>query len=526
MYVRQQIDQRLAEIQQARSAFIALAERHANAPFPGYTHLQRAQPLLFAHWCLAYVEMLNRDAQRFADARLRVNQCPLGAGALAGTAYPIDRVKLALALGFNAPTANSLDAVSDRDFALETLSAAAITSLHLSRLAEDLIIYSSAEFGLVELSDAFTSGSSLMPQKKNPDALELIRGKSSRIVSAFTTLAITLKGLPLSYNKDLQEDKPPLFDAMEQLSMCLRVLPPLLEGLQLNREKALAAARAGHSNATDLADYLVEKGIPFREAHEITGRIVRFAIDHHTNLEDLTLEQLQTFAPQISEDVRVRLTIDSMLNRRDVIGGTAPARVRQALKDAKDDLKGGEPPARGNPHPRVDVHVRQATLDDLDAIGELVEYWARQGENLPRTPQTILEAIADFGVAVADGTIIGCGSLSIYTPALAEIRSLGIDSQHHGHGAGAKLVRYFLARARALHVPKVFALTRVPAFFEKLGFHMVDIATLPEKARKDCCQCPKRENCDEIAMVHHTFGDQPAPTVEPKKTAETQPSLA
>ncbi|MCI0632154.1 MAG: argininosuccinate lyase [Phycisphaerales bacterium] len=499
LYVRQQIASRIDEVRQVQAALVQLAEREKETVFPGYTHLQRAQPILFSHWCLAYFEMLDRDADRFADAAKRSNQCPLGAGALAGTAYPIDRDKLATDLGFEGgPTANSLDAVSDRDFVIETLSASVLTALHLSRLAEDLIIYATAEFGFIELPDSLTSGSSLMPQKKNPDALELIRGKAGRIVGSLVSLSMTLKGLPLAYNKDLQEDKEPLFDAMENLSLCLNILPPLLIGMNLRRDVTRQAAEGGYSNATDLADHLVEDaGIPFREAHEVTGRIVRQAIARNVSLEELTLKEMQSIAPQVKAGVHARLTIDSALKRRDVMGGTAPGRVNQALARAKSRLQSGKAAALSG-----SVTVRQARIDDFEPICELVEYWARQGENLPRNREAILEAIADFGVAVVNERVIGCGSLTIYTPQLAEIRSLGVNPEFQGGGAGGKMVRHFVHQAGLLHIPRVFVLTRAPKFFEKLGFKTVDIATLPEKIRKDCNQCPKQQCCDEIAMVH------------------------
>ena len=498
LYVREQIDFRIAEIREAQEALIELAEREIVAVFPGYTHLQRAQPILFPHWCLAYFEMLDRDASRFVDAAQRAYMCPRGAGALSGTAYSIDRKKLAQSLGFDGPTANSLDSVSDRDFVIDTLNASTLTALHLSRLAEDLIIYSSAEFNLIDLPDSMTSGSSLMPQKKNPDALELIRGKAGRIIGAQTALSVTLKGLPLAYNKDLQEDKEPLFDAMEHLSLCLNVLPPLLNGLKLKRDAAKRAAEGGYSNATDLADHLVEDGgVPFREAHEMAGKIVRQAIERNVRLQELTLSEMQSIAPQTKSGVHVRLTVESGLARRDVPGGTNPLRVRSALNEARSRIGMSAPAALNGT-----VTVRQARIDDFDDICRLVDYWAEQGENLPRSKQAILEAIADFGVAEADGKIIGCGSLTIYTPALAEIRSLGVDPEFHGGGAGGKLVNYFIEHAATLHIPKLFVLTRVPKFFEKLGFKIVDITTLPEKIRKDCSQCFKQDKCDEIAMVH------------------------
>ena len=360
LWTRDQIDARLTEIRAAQSSLLTLAERESGSStassgtgvppvstastslsfFPGYTHLQRAQPLLLPHWCLAWFEMLDRDAARFADARRRVNFCPLGSGALAGTAYPIDRHALANDLAFDAPTPNSLDAVADRDFVLETLSAAATCAVHLSRLAEELILYCTAEFGLIALDDSVTSGSSLMPQKKNPDALELIRGKCGRILGAHTALAVTLKGLPLAYNKDMQEDKEPLFDAMASLSLCLRIVPRVLDGLTVNREACRAAAAGGYSNATELADYLVGKGVPFRDAHDAAGRLVRRAIELKLPLEQLPLAELQRLAPAIGADVFPALSLEASISRREVFGGTGPRAVAAALTRAKERIDG------------------------------------------------------------------------------------------------------------------------------------------------------------------------------------------
>lgn len=338
LWTRDELDACLAELHAAQSSLLQLAERETTTILPGYTHLQRAQPILWGHWALAYFEMLDRDASRLLDARRRANQCPLGSGALAGSAYPIDRDALARDLGFDEPTANSLDAVSDRDFVVETLAAAALCAVHLSRLAEDLILYSSGEFAFVELSERVTSGSSLMPQKKNPDALELIRGKVGRILGAHTAICVTIKGLPLAYNKDLQEDKEPLFDAMDNLSMCLRVLPMVLDSMTIHRERCLAAAKAGYSNATDLADYLVGKGVPFREAHEIAGRAVRLGLERGVALEDLPLAELQRIDPRIQQDVFARLDLHAGLAKRNIEGGTGPQQVKEALARAQSRL--------------------------------------------------------------------------------------------------------------------------------------------------------------------------------------------
>lgn len=334
LWTRDEIDARLAELRECRRALIDLAKRESGTVTSGYTHLQRAQPVLFSHWCLAYVEMFERDEARLHDARRRVNICPLGSGALAGTGYPIDREKLAADLGFDRPTRNSLDAVSDRDFVIETLAACSLAAIHLSRLGEDLILYGSQEFGLIEFDDKVSSGSSLMPQKKNPDAAELLRGKAGRINGALVALLTTVKGLPLAYNKDLQEDKEPLFDAMDHLSLSLCVVPRILDTLKVRRDACERAAKGGYSNATDLADYLVGKGVPFREAHEQAGRAVRLGLASAKALEDLPLDALRSVAPACQEDVFERITLARGMSTREAMGGTGPKAVAAALTEA------------------------------------------------------------------------------------------------------------------------------------------------------------------------------------------------
>jgi argininosuccinate lyase/amino-acid N-acetyltransferase len=338
LWTRRAVEQRQAEIRGAQEALLRLAGREPEAMLPGYTHLQRAQPVLLAHWCLAYFEMLQRDRERLGDVAARLDRCPLGSGALAGTSYPIDREALAAALGFAGATLNSLDAVSDRDFVVEALSAAALCGVHLSRFAEDLIFYASDEAGFVELADSVTSGSSLLPQKKNPDALELIRGKAGRLLGSLVSLLVTLKGLPLAYNKDLQEDKAPLFDAMDNLSVCLKVVPPILDGLRFHRQRAAAAVEASFSNAVDLADYLVARDVPFREAHRVAGLIVRRAIRCGVTLRDLPLDEMTELAPQIAADVRDFIAAGRCVRRQDVIGGTAPRQVVEAKQRAEARL--------------------------------------------------------------------------------------------------------------------------------------------------------------------------------------------
>ena len=490
---------RLAEIDAANLSLLELAERERDTVFPGFTHLQRAQPILFAHWCLAYVEMLRRDADRFSDALDRVARCPLGSGALSGTAYPIDRQKLAKDLGFDGPSANSLDAVSDRDFVVELIASASVCMLHLSRMAEDIIFYATGEAAYVELSDEVSPGSSLMPQKKNPDALELIRGKTGRVIGALTGILVTLKALPLAYNKDLQEDKEPLFDAMDTLSICLRMIPRVLQGLKVDRARARKAAIASYANATELADYLVRKGVAFRDAHHQVGLLVREAIAQGKPLEDLSVQDMVKLAPLVSSDVFVNLTVDSALSRRSVSGGTAPDQVNARVKEAKRSLRATRRPKRRSAGGATGL--RDAVVEDLDEIKRLVDLWSQRGENLPRTRDEIMEKITDFAIAAVDGKVRGCASLWIYESDLAEIRSLGVDEGFQGRGLGRQLVQYFIEKARSIGIERLFVLTRMPAFFEKCGFRTVSINSLPQKVTKDCAQCPKNQNCDEIAMV-------------------------
>jgi argininosuccinate lyase len=335
LYLKDVVARTRGGLHAVQGALLARATETADAAMPGYTHLQRAQPIVLGHHLLAYVFMLQRDRERLADCARRADTLPLGAAALAGTAFAIDRDALARDLGFAAVTANSLDAVSDRDYVLEFLAAAAITGMHLSRLAADLTLWATAEFGFVEFSDAFATGSSIMPQKKNPDVAELIRGKSGRLYGNLMAVLTTMKGLPLAYNSDMQEDKEPLFDSVDTLHAILGVLPPLLGSLTFRTERMRQAAGEHFSTATDLADYLVRKGLPFRQAHEVVGRVVRHALDGGATLEALSVDELRRFSPLIEADVSAALTVDASLRARAVAGGTAPDAVRRALAHAR-----------------------------------------------------------------------------------------------------------------------------------------------------------------------------------------------
>jgi argininosuccinate lyase len=337
LWVRDAIDALDEDLQALQAALFNQAEAHVESVMPGFTHLQVAQPVTFAHHLLAYGEMFGRDRGRLADARARVNHCPLGAAALAGTGFPINRQQTAQALGFDAPMANSLDAVSDRDFALEFLSVGAITAIHLSRLAEEIVLWSTPQFGFVTCSDAFATGSSIMPQKKNPDGAELIRGKAGRIASRFDQLLLVMKGLPLAYNKDTQEDKEPVFEAAEQLSLCLKVMAGIVAEMTIHPEKMRAACEQGFITATDLADWLVrELGMPFRQAHHVTAALVEKAQAEGCALHQLSLEIMQAVEPDITAQIYDVLTVEASVASRISEGGTAPQRVKQALKLAKN----------------------------------------------------------------------------------------------------------------------------------------------------------------------------------------------
>lgn len=339
LWCRDEIDAVVELIRRVERSLLDLATRHQDAVIPAYTHLQRAQPVLFAHWCLAYFEMLERDVERFGQARERTNVMPLGSGAVAGTGFPIDREAVAQELGFDGLSKNSLDGVSDRDFAVDICSAASLLMVHLSRLAEDMILYASTEFGFITLSDAVSSGSSLMPQKKNPDALELLRGKTGRVFGNALALLTMIKGLPLAYNKDMQEDKEAVFDTIDTIGISLRAAAVILNNTSLNAEAARNAAATGYLNATDLADYLVAKGMPFRIAHETVGKAVLFAIEKGCELNELELGGLSQFSELIEEDVYERLSLASSLAARSAVGGTSPERVREALAAASSKLE-------------------------------------------------------------------------------------------------------------------------------------------------------------------------------------------
>ncbi len=501
-----------------QQSMMNLAEREKDTVLPGYTHLQRAQPVTFGHWCLAYVEMFNRDIGRLKDALYRLDVSPLGSGALAGTAYPIDRNALANRLGFRTATMNSLDAVSDRDHVIELLASASISMMHLSRFAEDLIFYNSGEAGFVEMSDLVSSGSSLMPQKKNPDACELIRGKAGRVFGSLTGMLTTMKALALAYNKDMQEDKEGLFDAMDTWQECMEMAVLVADGLKVNRSRTLAAAQQGYANATELADYLVGKDIPFREAHHIVGEVVLAAIDKGVPLEDLTISQLQEYSEKIEQDVYQHLSIESTLDKREALGGTSRSQVEKALANGNEEILNeqvvGAPgkqqtqvalkqvKQRLNAQKAAAMSVRRAKMSDVDSVYHLVNYWADKGEILPRTRDSIIHDIQNFVVAELDGVVVGTASLYIYQTGLAEIRSLVVEESAQKQGQGEALVQYLLEFAHQMELEQIIVLTYIPQYFTQLGFNVIDKDSLADNIIEDSEPSPHKDPADEVAMQY------------------------
>ena len=340
LMLRDELDGICSDLFQLRSVLVDLAEREADTIMPGFTHMQVAQPVTFGHHMLAWQAMLTRDSARLADARKRINVLPLGAAALAGTTFPIDREFVAEQLGFDSVAENSLDAVSDRDFVIEFISAAALVMTHLSRMSEELILWVSPAFGFIDLPDNFCTGSSIMPQKKNPDVPELVRGKTARVTGHLMAMLTLMKGQPLAYNRDNQEDKEPLFDTLDTLRNCLKLYAAMVPNIKVNADACRAAASKGFATATDLADYLVRKGVPFRDAHEVVGKAVRHAIEQGCALDELSLEKLREFSDVIAEDVFAVLTLEGSVAARNHIGGTAPEQVRAAVRNARDKLQG------------------------------------------------------------------------------------------------------------------------------------------------------------------------------------------
>lgn len=339
MYLMDEIDEISDMAKALMEALVSLAKEHTQTIMPGYTHLQKAQPITLAHHLMAYFEMAKRDLMRLDDCKKRTNVMPLGSGALAGTTYPLDREFVANVLGFDAVTMNSLDGVSDRDFVIELASCLSMIMMHLSRFSEELILWSSHEFSFVEMDDAYSTGSSIMPQKKNPDVAELIRGKTGRVYGHLMGLLTTMKGLPLAYNKDMQEDKEPIFDAVDTVKLCLPVFCDMITTMKINKENMLKGAKGGFTNATDVADYLVKKGMPFRDAHEVVGKLVFYSISKDKSLDDLTITEFKEFSDIIESDIYDAISMETCVNGRTVIGGPAKETAENAIKAAEEYLK-------------------------------------------------------------------------------------------------------------------------------------------------------------------------------------------
>ncbi len=339
MYLRDEIDEMSALLKETMSTVVDLADEHSGTIMPGYTHLQKAQPVTFGHHMMAYFEMMKRDLARLFDCRSRINVMPLGAGALAGTTYPLDRELVASELGFDSVTRNSMDSVSDRDFIIELISCLSILMMHLSRFCEELILWSSNEFSFVEMDDSYSTGSSIMPQKKNPDVAELIRGKTGRVYGSLFTILTVMKSLPLAYNKDMQEDKEAVFDAIDTIKLCLPVFTNMIRTMTVHKDNMLSGAKGGFTNATDVADYLVKKGVPFRESHAVVGKMVAMAIEKGKALDEFTMDEFKSCSALIEEDIYDAISMQTCVDGRDLVGGTATARVQKEVLEAKSYLK-------------------------------------------------------------------------------------------------------------------------------------------------------------------------------------------
>jgi argininosuccinate lyase len=526
----------LEGLHELERALVTQARTAGDLAVAAYTHLQPAQPVLLAHWWLAHVAALERDEARVESAREAADQMPLGSGAVAGTPLEYDRLALAARLGFSRLAANSLDAVGDRDFALEYLNAAAVLGVHLSRLAEDLVLWCSPGFGWFVAPDGFSTGSSLLPQKRNPDLFELARGKSARLIANAGRLAILLKGLPSAYQKDLQEDKEAVFDTADTLSLLLAALPPAIAALT-PRAGRMAESLTPDLLAVELADALVAEGVAFRDAHAAVGRL--WAAAEAAGVPPAALPEAQRLAlsPHFTGDRLATLSVESALARRSHAPGGGPDSVADQLArhEARLGLGPGDAafgtaeragaraagagagdgwPSRRRPAPtapdpasepeELDEHgiaFRRATLADVPGIARIMAGYVALGTLLPRPVSELYQCIREFHVAEREGGIVACAALRLLWDDLGEVRSLAVRPDHHGNGLGARLVRRVLDDARALGLPRVIALTREVEFFERCGFTTASRDALPRKVWTDCVKCPRRHACDEVAVV-------------------------
>ena len=508
-------------VRELERALVMQARAAGDQAVAAYTHLQPAQPVLLGHWWLAHVAALERDEERFKSASQCADQLPLGAGAVAGTPLVYDRAALATRLGFSRLADNSLDAVGDRDFALEYLSAAAALAVHLSRLAEDLVLWCSPGFGWYGAPEGFSTGSSLLPQKKNPDLFELARGKSGRLIANAERLAIVLKGLPSAYQKDLQEDKEAVFDTGDTLAVLLAALPAAITALR-GRPDKMSASLGDDLLAVELADALVAEGVPFREAHAAVGRL--WAAAERAGVPPAALPEADRLAlsPHFTAARLAALDVKAALARRNRLPGGGPQSVAEQL--ARHEARLGLGPALEPAHPVIEASggfapgaapapspgpqtlgdgtvVRRARLADVPAIAGVMADYVMQGVLLPRPVSELYQCVREFVVAEKDGEIVACAALRVLWDDVAEVRTLAVRPDHHGRGLGGVLVQQLVADARALTIPRVIALTREVPFFERCGFVVVPRESLPRKVWTDCVRCPKRHACDEVAVA-------------------------
>ncbi|MEO5987297.1 MAG: argininosuccinate lyase [Candidatus Eisenbacteria bacterium] len=524
MHVMRLAEEAIEGVRDLERALVHQAQRSGDLAGAAYTHLQPAQPVLFAHWWLAHVAALERDEERFAAAREAADRMPLGSGAIAGTPLVHDRYALATRLGFSRLAANSIDATCDRDFALEYLQAAAMLGLHLSRLAEDLVLGCSAAFGWFRAPDGFSTGSSLLPQKRNPDVFELTRGKSARLLANAQHLAVLLKGLPSGYQKDLQEDKEAVFDTGDTLSTLLAALAPAVAALEPERDR-IAATLTPDLLAVELADALVEQGVPFRDAHRVVGQL--WAVAEQAGVAPSALPEAERLALHASfTDTQLgALTVQASLARRSHAPGAGARSVAEQLAHAQarlglgpgDLLVGAEandapaatPSVATSPSTREGtlkvleggIVVRRARLADVPGIAGVMASYVADGVLLPRPVSELFQCVREFFVAEHDGEIVASAALRVLWRDMGEVRSLAVRQDHHGRGLGAALVEAVIGDARALGVPRLIALTREVPFFERCGFTVEQREALPRKVWTDCVRCPKRHACDEIAVV-------------------------
>jgi len=504
-------DTMLEGVRELERALVVQAHASGDLATAAHTHLQPAQPVLLAHLWLAYAQAFERDEMRCAAAREAADCMPLGAGAVAGSPLVYDRVALAGRLGFSRLAENSVDAVGDRDFALEYLNAAALLGLHISRLGEDLVMWCSPYFGWYKPPLGFSTGSSLLPQKRNPDVFELARAKSARLISNAQRLALLLKGLPSAYQKDLQEDKEAIFDTAQTLEVLLAALAPAIAALEPCAEK-IRASLSPDLVAVDLADALVEAGVPFRDAHAAVGRLWALAEERGVKPAELALDERLELSQHFGDARLAGLGIESALARRGHAPGGGAASVAAQLERIVARL-GAPPAARPESPARVAVPspltggekesgpLRRATLTDVPGIARIMAGYVAQGVLLPRPVSELYQCIREFHVVEENGEIVACGALRVLWDDLGEVRSLAVRPDHHGRGLGARLVEAVVEDARTLKLPRVIALTRELAFFERCGFTALSRDRLPRKVWSDCVRCPKRHACDEIAVV-------------------------